>query len=319
MPQMENSTSKTQPIHIACAIDDTFATPLAVTLTSLFHSNKNNYFHIHLFSAKLTDNNVLKLKNLIPDEHAELTYYKLEQEQFDNLPTSDRISHASYYRLLMPRNISEEVNRFIYLDADVLVLGDLIPMWEQDIEGNIIGAIHDITGTEWRLNEKHGYNARYNYFNAGVLLIDKQAWLQNNITDQVLTYISEYPERCRFHDQDGLNAILHGKRKPISPVWNQQFAIYFVDKSFLDDIYGNNELENALNKPGIVHFNTVEKPWHYTCEHPYRKKFDFYLKLSGFNKTKESITIKKILKKTYIKLIGWVSYHRKLYLKQKKE
>ncbi|NBC81816.1 MAG: hypothetical protein GVY19_00390 [Bacteroidetes bacterium] len=316
---MNNSTSPNERIHIACSIDDGFVMPLAVTLTSLLDNNKHNSIHIHLFSGSLKPENVNKIEHLVHKQKAEFTYYPLDQKLFDNLPlVSGRISHAAYYRIMMPQIINKDVNRFIYMDADVVVLKDLMPLWKTDLEGYMIGAVTDITASEWKLCINLGYDEKFKYFNSGVLLVDKNAWLKFNTTEKVIKFRLDNHEKCRYHDQDGLNGVLYAHRKPLSPVWNQLFPIYFVDRPFVEELYGEDELEAAIKHPSIVHFNTVEKPWHIIDQHPYRHKFRYYLKKSGFKKDNEQITFKKIAKKGYIKLIGWTNYYRGIYTRNKK-
>ena len=99
-----------------------------------------------------------------------------------------------------------------------------------DLQGKIFGAVNDIAAIDWDMHRKHSIPDEFLYFNSGVLLIDKKQWLAGNATAQVFDYLKKNHSLCDYHDQDGLNGALFSKRYNLSPVWNQQIGIYFIDK-----------------------------------------------------------------------------------------
>lgn len=306
------------PLHIACAVDDSFSYPLAVMLVSLFQNHPEELLRIHLFSASLSDDNVARLQKLAQRYKQELVFYPLQPHLFEGLPTNDRISKAAYYRLLIPNNICKTVEKFLYLDADIIVTKRISDLLNQSMENYIIGAVNDITAIEMKMHLKHSIPSDFLYFNSGVLLINRIEWEKENISHKVINYIASNKELCQFHDQDGLNATLYNKRLELPPVWNQQIGLYYTDIDVLNRVYNGLHLE-ALKHPAIVHFNGSEKPWHQVSAHPWKKEFRKYASQALEFSWREPWNWRKQAKRTLIYgLVGWIRVNRYYYQKQQK-
>lgn len=297
-------------LHIACAIDDAFSYPMAVMLISLFENNIQNKIKIHLFSAALSREFIELFDNLTLSYKQQFKFYELTHEHFKNFPTNDRISFASYYRLVIPEIIEIDTEKFLYLDADIVIAGDLKPLFELNLESKMFGAVNDISAIEQKMYIKHKIPEEYLYFNAGVLLIYKKRWNQKKATMKVLNYIENNKNLCLFHDQDGLNASLFSERQNILPVWNQQIGIFFTDKKLLEYVYPKG-LNLAISKPIIIHFNGGEKPWHQVSAHPFKKDFKKYAKkLKGIH-YQEPWNLKKQIKRFLLYgILGWINVNR---------
>ena len=302
-----------QTLHIACAIDDSFMTPLMGTLVSLFEVSKDDKIKIHLFSANLSDHNALIVKDLTTNYNQDFQFYRLDLEIFKGFPVDERISYAAYYRLVMPEIIEEDVKRYLYLDADILIKRSLSELWDIDMKNYIIGAVHDPVSVRDKYYVNHSISDDYLYFNSGVLLVDKKNWINNDTTKKVQDYITTNKKLCLFHDQDGLNGVLHSKRLNLSPEWNQQIGIFFLYSDFHESIYGKENYLNAVSNPAIVHFNGMEKPWHYLCGHPDTKEFRKCVRKAGFNIKYKDKNPKNILKMLRYNVVGWQKYNTKLF------
>ena len=305
-------------LDIACAIDDAFSYPLAVMLISCLENNKQHKIKIHLFSANLSSKLVKLFERLVESYAQKFCFYPLTIEHFKKLPTNERISLASYYRLIIPEIIKTDSGKFLYLDADIIVVGSLRPLFEVKLNNKILAAVNDVAAVDMRMHLKHNIPENYQYFNAGVLLINKPNWIKNNATSRILNYITENKDLCLFHDQDGLNAVLFADRKSLSPKWNQQVGIYFSDKDVLLKCYSE-DLTAGLKNPIIIHFNGSEKPWHQVSNHPFRKKFKSYAQKNKNIFYTEKFNLRKRIKKHIIYgLFGWINVNRYYYKKAKK-
>ncbi len=107
------------------------------------------------------------------------------------------------------------------------------------------------------------------YFNSGMMLIDLVRWRAKSITQKVLDYINQNPEKLRFHDQDALNAILYNDWLHLHPQWNAQSnhcnGNHFSTRTELLEPYAE-----TREDPKLIHFCGHVKPWHENCENPYR-------------------------------------------------
>jgi lipopolysaccharide biosynthesis glycosyltransferase len=161
-----------------------------------------------------------------------------------------------YSRLLLPDILSEQEGRILYLDSDMLVLGDLRPLFALPLDGCVIGAVRDPAKPHniAKRNRAIGNAEDAPYLNSGTLLIDIKKWKQDNVGTRCFEYLKS-PGRKEFPDQDALNVVLAGKWKQIDRRWN------FTE--------GENRLfsEEHFRQAYIIHF-TGKKPNLAHCVHP---------------------------------------------------
>ena len=101
------------------------------------------------------------------------------------------------------------------------------------------------------------------YFNAGVLIMDLEAWRRENFAKRCMDYAEKYPELCIFWDQTVMNTLLAGRFTHLDQKWNQQF----------------NGLKKSSDDLGILHFWGSDKPWNFTNDLPHGAKNLFFEEL----------------------------------------
>ena len=182
-----------------------------------------------------------------------------------NLATSYRIPHTAYYRIFVDQLLAElPVARILYLDVDMVNVDALRPLYETDLQQQVIGAVADggDLGRFAQMELAHVPNTRY--FNSGMLLIDVDKWRDAQIATQVLTYANDFADRCKYHDQDALNAILHSDWHELHPRYNAQTNIMLGDTAR----YDAQTLQEVRQQPVLVHFCGRKKPWRADFPHP---------------------------------------------------
>ena len=122
------------------------------------------------------------------------------RELFKNYPTFDRFSIGAICRLLSPKILSDDIEKIVYLDSDIIVNLDINELWQIPVEYKPLAACPE---TE-QIHVKNffplcqdGIVKEENYLNSGVL--DEL----NNL-EKGIKFISENP-RYRYPDQDILN------------------------------------------------------------------------------------------------------------------
>jgi lipopolysaccharide biosynthesis glycosyltransferase len=188
----------------------------------------------------------------LPEGSASIHWIPTDGAAFEHLAAWTNGTRMHYGRLLIASILPPEVERALYLDADILVLGDISPLWEIDLEGAAVGAVIDAGVDALMKNDQLG---RWNiprvldYFNSGVLLIDLERWRDQRIAEKVLEYVARNPTSL-FPDQNALNVVCDGHWKQLDLRWNFQRHM----EHRLADM-------SPANRPAIVHFVTGEKPW----------------------------------------------------------
>jgi lipopolysaccharide biosynthesis glycosyltransferase len=206
---------------------------------------------------------------------------------------SDHISDATYYRLLAPELLPADVQKFIFLDADLLVRRDLSALWDEPLGGAACLAIQDVgapfldasvayadqpelrpllvTDCPVPNYRELGLSPVAPYFNGGVMVVDLDVWRRERLAAQMLHVLDVHREHVKYWDQYALNVVLSGRWRPVSPRWNQNSYIFRVPQ-WLDTPFCRVECPEYASDPWIVHFNWL-KPWQAECLHPFADDF----------------------------------------------
>ncbi|RXK33357.1 hypothetical protein BBD39_11210, partial [Arsenophonus endosymbiont of Bemisia tabaci Asia II 3] len=183
--------------------------------------------------------------------NTKITIYLLECEDLRKLPTTKNWSYATYFRFIIIDYLSSNINKLLYLDADIFCNGNIIELTQITLKSNKIAAGVQEGGkakfTSIDVNSKGE-----KYFNAGFLLINIQQWQEENISKQAIKLLLE--KKYPFLDQDVLNLLLIDKVIFLEEKWN---TIYSLD----DEMKGNIKRKIRENSM-LIHYIGHTKPWH---------------------------------------------------------
>jgi hypothetical protein len=114
------------------------------------------------------------------------------------------------FRLIMPR-VLKNLNRLIYLDADLLFNRDIKDLWDIDISGYSLAAVKDVifdNGITQPKFVEEGIVSKDRYFNSGVLLMNLDAIRKKgDLLDLSIEFLENNPDSA-LPDQDALNYYL---------------------------------------------------------------------------------------------------------------
>ncbi len=233
-------------IHIVIASNQTYYIGLAATLVSLLKSNKKNFLYIHIIDGGLNNEQTGFIRNIVTSENAnnKLRFHSINQNLFSGFKSDLGNSYMAYARILIPTLINEE--KVIYLDSDLLVLCDILPLWETDLTNYPMAAVQDPIVKYLRNDYPYTDNCgNEKYFNTGVIVLNLNSWRKHNYQSKLLEIISVEPEKFRYWDQSAMNALFKGNVLFLEQKWNT--------------ISSNLNLKK--NDPLIIHFLTKYKPW----------------------------------------------------------
>ena len=210
-------------INIACCVDRGALTGLHIMLASLLHNlNADRVVSIFLVYEGLSANNLVLLSETIrkSEKQANLKKIEINSRTFSAL---DKFvgGHMTYARLFLAEFL--DIDRVIYLDADLIVGVDIAELWDIDIEDKSIGAVswqqrsavHDR-----KLFHELGEDMSKPYFNAGVLLMDLKGLIKKNLIESLTGTASRLKGRLISHDQSLLNLCLYEEIEPLPRRFN---------------------------------------------------------------------------------------------------
>ena len=261
-------------IPIFFSIDDGFAPFLATALYSAIqNSSTKRQYKAFVLHQGLSEANKEKLSKLTTSNfQIEFVEMKSGLETITNRKSNcmrcDFFTLTIYFRLFIPA-MFPQYDKGIYIDSDVVVLGDLAELFDTDLGDNWIGgcvdkSVMDVAPLARYMEEAVGVNC-YEYINSGVLLMDLKTLREKEFEKHFLRLLTTYHFDSVAPDQDYINAICNGKIHYLEEAWDVM----------------PNENTPVHKSPKLVHYNLFSKPWHYD-DIQYGAYFWEYIKETGY-------------------------------------
>ena len=242
-------------MHVAFCVNDGYAQYIMVTIKGLLENNSDPIV-IHVLSDYISERNVARLKDLVSSyTFAELKVIIVDDSKLRGL--KDTWTIYTWYRVLLPEILDKDVHRVLYLDADVLVAGNIGELFRLDMTDKAIAGTIDFQSKDISTYKRCGYEPEKEYVCAGIMLMNLDYWREHDIANQVVRWGRDNNDRIQFPDQDSINYICRNA-KILLPL---KYDI--VDGFFHDDYYYKNypqELRECVESPVIIHY-AGQAPW----------------------------------------------------------
>ena len=254
---------------IAYGIDNGFTVPLVVSLASVLkNSNLSNLHVIVFFNGKVDPRNRSLIQKIGEKYKSKgrVSIREVELGEFSNFKVhSSQWTSSAFARLKMAGWLRDECSRFLYLDADTIVVNDLGDLFHLHMEGNSIAAapdylVHEVSfsGSISSPDFSRDRLNKGNYFNTGVMLIDIPQWIADRTQDSLCKILEQYGDFFGYMDQDALNWLIGPNYKSIGFEYNCVSLVYWKE-------YGVNKVNGpvpvSLEDVKIFHFAGHSKPW----------------------------------------------------------
>lgn len=247
-------------INIATALDDNYIRYTYVMLVSLLENqNPDDEIYAYILHAGIKQENIVALKELEEKYHScKMIFMLIDENTFGRkLLTKEGWPMATYYRLLLPDIIDEDIDRLLYLDGDIVVNSSLREVYFSDFEGNILCACEDCTGQDTLVSAdkiaKIVYESGRKYFNAGFLLWDFARWKKEYSLNVYMLKLGEIEDYLYALDQDILNYTHVDETKILD---NKKYNL-FAKVAFSEWEMKCEEIEKSAT---VIHYAT-QKPW----------------------------------------------------------
>ena len=291
-PAYENNS-----IPIVFAANDRFVPMFTACYQSMLEHISTEYnYDVVLISSDISEVNmaiILQMGSMY--SNVSLRFYHPGQLLKNySLKANAHISVETYYRFLI-QSILPDYSKVLYLDCDTIITADLVDLYQTNVEGYMLAAVHDVDflgqinganpSTMKYAKEKLKMADPYSYFQAGILLFNEDEMRKAHSLNEWLSYASrEY----MYNDQDVLNIYCEGKVKFLDMSWNlltdcDHYRVEHVINYAPDFI--QKEYQEARKHPRIIHYAGFRKPWHNPTEDfahefwKYSRKTEYYEEL----------------------------------------
>ncbi len=258
-------------IPLFFATDDNYLPVLSVTLESILENSSHEYaYKIHvLHSGVRKDYEEKILRYSAPDFEVEFVdVTEPLKEIAEHLHMRDYYTCTTYFRVFIA-GMFPQYDKALYLDCDLVALGDISALYNYDLGDNLIGGapcegVNSFNVYKDYVREVGGLNPDY-FFNAGVILMNLKGFRDEGFYGQFADLLKKYRFEV-IQDEDYLNVLCQDRVLRLPRAWNK-FPVS-------SDILPREDLR-------IVHFGMTWKPWHYT-DIPYQEYFWEYAKKTEF-------------------------------------
>lgn len=269
-------------MNIVININRKYIFPAKIMLFSLAE-NCREELNIYCLHKELSQKNIKEFSNFIECKCHGKLYPIYMGDKYNDMPLlQSHISSEAYFRLDAVNILPDSVERFLYLDCDIIVLGDLSEFYYQSFDDKLIIASSDYLSRGEEnpiLNELKENNVTFAdghiYFNSGVILFNAAKIRDVFTGDDINKYVEQYRDKLIYMDQDILNIMYSGNVKYMESS-NYNFQISYMDKFDLSD-EKNKEIF-------LLHFICKVKPWNYRCLNDAKWLFWQYARKCGYRR-----------------------------------
>ena len=239
-------------IPIFLASDNNYAPFVATTIASICDNTKS-FCDFYILDGGISKENQEKICVLKKHfSNFSIEFVKIDDSMLSSITYKNMAQYvtlSTYNRFLIPQ-LKPDIDRALYSDVDVIVLGDIAEMYNEDLNGHILGAIWE-EYAEKNNNIKRrnalGLSQEHKYFSAGNLLIDCKKWREKNITEKLFDIEKNYRDKLLYADQDVMNICFDNNYQPLPKRYCYIFQDFFFYKEHNDIL--------------IRHYNGPIKPW----------------------------------------------------------
>lgn len=266
-------------MNIAFCINNKYVEQLLVVLTSLAVNNKKTALNIYIFSSDITIESQIRLNKLSSCfKNMKLNFIKFDKNPTKHLSSNiDYISNETYYRYLIA-DLLPDTDKILYMDADIIVNGDISKLYDTDISGYLLCGARDLYIRDIDYSNEIGIARADLYVNAGILLMNLAEFRKHKIGKNLIQQTEKLSKKIKFNDQDILNIVCNGKILETDSIYN------FASANIYDE-------KNKINLAKIIHYTGADKPWLVDSAHKMKKLWQKYYKKTEKIMTKHKIRV----------------------------
>lgn len=239
-----------QKISIFFTVNNFYIKYLSVAIYSIIVNTRRNV-HFYLIANDISEENKCRLNKLKNIRPFEIEYLMIDKSQFRSLPPSHgkHISAETNYRFVIA-SLVPNLDKIIFLDADLCFVGDIGKIWDIDITDHcMLACIDPLCDTYTSILP---LAPGFRYVNTGVFVANLKRWRAMNIETKLFETVSKYSHLFRLPDQDTLNITLAPYTKYL-PAWCNAIPTL----PYKDDIV----YREAFSAPVVIHWAGSQKPW----------------------------------------------------------
>lgn len=262
------------------AINQKYVPQMKVLLYSVADSNDAKV-DVYLMHRELSSKDLSEIKYIVQEKlNGSLHEIRIKDGFLANAHINHHFSIEMYYRIFASEFLPQDIDRILWLDADIVVKRSLQEFYNSDFKGkSCIVCAHREKNEEYPLISMEAWQRLklqgiQPYFNSGVILMNLCKIRKEFDETRVLEIVNKFQDVLNYPDQDILNMIYEND-------------VLFKDKDKYNyqihyDWPCSNEENHIDNNVVILHYVGPAKPWLYKSRHfSYKYYWKYYLKFGS--------------------------------------
>lgn len=303
-------------ISVAFACDENYAKHVGVVIKSILDNAAiDDRLDFHILTMELSPVSESYFREIAVSERTNLYIHRVCPKSLSGFPENRHTLNA-YLRLFLP-DILTQIEKVLYLDADLLVRKSLKELWGFSVANVAAGVAVDsmsiFKGKDLEHFEALKLPENHTYFNSGVMLLNLKVLREIQLAKEVKLWMNTYSNLMRHSDQDVLNVILANNVAYFHLRWNLQIPLI---APVLFNYFHTPEQAEAVSDPAILHYVTSRKPWHREFKLPYQNLYFHYLARTPWKDSAHQRLTLSILLTRFLEELEWLKKGTKAQLRK---
>lgn len=207
---------------------------LATSMASVCYNTKS-FIDFYILDCGICDFNKKQLETLKDKfNNFSIEYIPVDLKKFEGLKGWTSGNYLDCYSRLLIPDLKKNLDKVIYLDTDVIALGDIKDLYDINLGEYIYGAVPDIGYNKYLQQNcvnNLGLSEKHIFPNAGVLLLDTKKCRSISFTEKILELAKE-------------------KKDYILTIVEDLFSMFFGDNNYkiLDNRFNMTDRDNKIRE-----------------------------------------------------------------------
>ena len=289
-------------MNVMYASDDNYAWLMGISMISLFENNKaTNEICVYLLADKISIENLTLLRDIANEYGRELVIVDVNDLILPSSLYNSTYPKSAYSRLFAYNLLPNKVEKVIYLDCDIIVVGSLEDLYNRELNDNAFLAVQDFLSNGYK--RKIGLKKKDTYINTGVMVLNLKKFRELPITQRIASFLDKFSAAICHADQDIFNGIFQGEFSVLPPYYNvmtqvNQYSYEQIMRTWRPyNYYSKEDIEYAKQNPRIYHYTACLndiRPWFKDSKVKNASEFDKYMRISPWaNRVKKEMHFSK--------------------------
>lgn len=236
------------------AINNNYFEICKTMIFSLMKYNNDRRINIYLLNKSLSDKKINDISKYIEKMGGKFENIVVSDDDLPELPiVLNRFSIEMYYRIIAHKLLPKDLDKILWLDADIIINGKLDKFYDQSFNEKYLIVCKDFYEQEEEIQsikKNMDINNKHIYFNSGVILFNLNKIRKSITEEDIRTCLIEYKDKLTYPDQDILNYLYQNNVK-----YDNEYIYNFQVNNL------KNLTRNQLKSIKILHYSGSRKPW----------------------------------------------------------